>query len=246
MTQAYDSIGRGYSGYRQADSRIQAEILSALGDVKSVINVGAGTGSYEPSDRSVTAIEPAMTMIRQRGRDTAPVAQATAEQLPFADKSFDAALAILTIHHWNDWRSGVREMLRVATQRIVILTYDPDSTSVFWLVNEYFPEIAAIDRAAFPPIGDLSKELGNTGIRALPVPHDCTDGVLGAYWRRPHAYLDTNVRRAISTFAKITNEAEGLEKLQRDLQSGKWELRHSDLRSRNTFDLGYRLIVATP
>jgi len=153
------------------------------------VNVGAGAGSYEPSDRSVVAVEPAMTMIRQRRPGSAPVVQASATELPFRDDGFAVALAILTVHHWPDQARGLDEMARVARRRVVVVTWDP-STSGFWLVDDYFPEIVEIDRPLFPSIEDFRKVLGRVEVHPLPIPHDCVDGFLGAYWRRPHAYLD--------------------------------------------------------
>jgi SAM-dependent methyltransferase len=239
----YDTIGQSYSTFRRADLRLQRTILETLDGTNRVVNVGAGAGSYEPSDRSVVAVEPSITMIRQRQRDCAPVVQATADNLPFPDDSFDAALAVLTLHHWNDWRKGVREMSRVAKTRVVILTYDATATG-FWLVEDYFPEIRRLDQATMPAIEDLQKELCQVTVSTVPIPHDCTDGFLGAYWRRPHAYLDDNTRGAISAFSRLANEAEGLSRLQADLQSGLWQRRNKTLLSRDSIDLGYRLLVA--
>jgi SAM-dependent methyltransferase len=239
----YDTIGQGYSTFRRADPRLLRTILETLDAMNRVVNVGAGTGSYEPRDCSVVAVEPSIMMIRQRNRDAAPVVRATAENLPFLDNSFDASLAILTLHHWDDWRKGVRELSRVAKTRVVILTYDPAATG-FWLVEDYFPEIRSLDQATMPAIEDLRQELGQVTVSAVPIPHDCVDGFLGAYWRRPHAYLDGHTRAAISVFGRLTNEQEGLSRLQADLGSGRWQQRNSTLLSRDNLDLGYRLVVA--
>lgn len=243
MTDLYDTIGRGYRQYRQPDFRIERAILGALHDAKSVVNVGAGTGSYEPLDRSVVAVEPSMVMIRQRSAHSAPAVQASATELPFQDACFDAALAVLTIHHWPDWRRGARELARAARGRVVLVTWDP-SAAGFWLVRDYFPEILTIDRTIFPTIDAIRHELGRLRIKPVPIPHDCTDGFLGAYWRRPRQYLNPSVRRGISTFSRIASVETGLERLQQDLQSGNWHRRNRALLSQDSLDIGYRLIIA--
>src|SRR3989449_4764956 len=184
-----------------------------------------------------------MTMIRQRRVGSAPAVQASATQLPFRDATFEAALAILTVHHWPDRARGLGELARVARDRIVILTWDP-ATSGFWLVDDYFPEIVEIDRPIFPSIEEFSRALGRVDVHTLPIPHNCVDGFLGAYWRRPHAYLDASVRSAISTFSKIHALEAGLTRLRRDLQDGTWERRYGDLLGRREIDLGYRLLVS--
>ena len=243
MTELYDEIGVGYTNSRRLDPRIATAILRALGEADTVVNVGAGAGSYEPSDRSVVAVEPSMTMIRQRRVGSAPAVQASATQLPFRDATFEAALAILTVHHWPDRARGLGELARVAQGRVVILTWDP-ATSGFWLVDDYFPEIVEIDRPTFPSIEEFSRALGRVDVHTLPIPHDCVDGFLAAYWRRPHAYLDASVRSAISTFSKLHAIEAGLTRLRRDLQDGTWERRYGDLLGRREIDLGYRLLVA--
>ena len=247
MAELFDAIGRGYRDYRRPDPRLAEAIARALNRSESVVNVGAGTGSYEPSDRRVVAVEPAATMIRQRPADSAPVVQASANDLPFRDESFAAALAVLTVHHWPDRPRGLGELARVARRRVVVVTWDP-SSSGFWLVNEYFPDLIDIDRHIFPAMEDFRRVLGAVEILVLPIPHDCRDGFLGAYWRRPHAYLDAAVRGAISTFAKLRDvgrDVDGLERLRRDLADGTWERRHAALRSRSEIDLGYRIVIAT-
>src|SRR5262245_31139324 len=246
MAELYDEIGVGYRARRRPDPRLAAAITQALGETDTVVNVGAGAGSYEPTDRSVVAVEPAMTMIRQRGAGSAPVVQASATELPFRDDGFAAALAVLTVHHWPDKVRGLDELGRVARRRVVVVNWDP-ATCRFWLVDDYFPEIAAIDRRIFPAIEDYRRALGPIEVHTLPIPHDCIDGFLGAYWRRPHAYLDGGVRSAISTFAKMTSSAveSGLERLRRDLEDGTWARRHGDLLDRTQVDLGYRIVVAT-
>jgi SAM-dependent methyltransferase len=240
MAELYDTIGREYRLHRRPDPRIAAAIVRALGDAVSVVNVGAGAGSYEPVDRRVIAVEPSLEMIRQRAAGAAAVAQASANDLPFRDRAVDAALAVLTVHHWPDRARGLAELGRVA-RRVVILTWMPGGDR-FWLVEDYFPELLAIDRAIFPSVADFAAVLGEVEVRTVPVPHDCRDGFLGAYWRRPQAYLDDGVRLAISTFSKI-DTAPGLARLRADLASGAWHQRHRAVLTVSELDLGYRLII---
>ena len=245
MTEAaYDRLGRGYADTRRADHRIAARIEAALGDARSVLNVGAGAGSYEPDDRTVVAVEPSAAMLRQRRRGAAPAVQGAATELPFRDGTFSAALAVLTVHHWPDRGRGLSELRRVARERVVILTWDPEARYPFWLVDDYFPEIPAIDRRIFPTLEELRRAFARAETRPLPIPHDCIDGFLGAYWRRPEAYLDAGVRGAISTFTKLADVEPGLARLRADLADGTWERRHGELRRRDAVDLGYRLVIA--
>ncbi len=242
MTELYDRIGRGYASHRRADPRIAAAVGRALGAAASVVDVGAGAGSYEPRDRPVVAVEPSIAMIRQRPAEAAPAVQASATALPFGDGAFAAALAVLTVHHWPDRARGLAELARVARARVVVVTWDPASAG-FWLVDEYFPAIAAVDRAIFPTMAELGRALGPIEVLTLPIPHDCTDGFLGAYWRRPAAYLDPGVRAAMSTFATIGDAETGIARLGADLAEGTWARRHGGLLARTELDLGYRLVV---
>jgi SAM-dependent methyltransferase len=244
MTQLYDEIGLGYRNYRRPDPRLATSILDALGEAETAVNVGAGAGSYEPTDRSVVAVEPSLAMIRQRQLSSVPVVQASATDLPFRDAAFAAALAVLTVHHWPDRLQGIAELARVARNRLVIVTWDPAARG-FWLVEDYFPDILAIDRQILPSIEEFKQVLGPIEVRPLLVPHDCTDGFLGAYWRRPHAYLDSGVRSAISTFSKIGDVTSGLAHLRRDLEDGTWERRYGTLLRESAVDLGYRLVIAS-
>ncbi|HKP74778.1 MAG TPA: methyltransferase domain-containing protein [Longimicrobiaceae bacterium] len=239
----YDRIGRGYAAHRRPDARIAGRIAEALGDARTVVNVGAGAGSYEPSDRAVVAVEPSAEMIRQRAPSAAPAVQAAAEALPFGDASFEAAMAVLTIHHWGDARRGLAEMRRVARERIAILTWNPDHPG-FWLTRDYFPEILPADRETFPTLRMIEDVLGAIEVRMVPVPADCTDGFLGAYWRRPEAYLDPGRRAAISAFAKHDDVDARIARLRADLADGTWERRNGDLLRLSELDLGYRLYVA--
>lgn len=236
----YDFIGDGYAQRRRGDPRIAALIEAALGDARSVINVGAGAGSYEPRERIVQAVEPSALMIAQRSADAAPCVQASAEALPFADKSFDAAMAILTIHHWSDWRVGLRELKRVARRRIVLLTFDVEASD-FWLTRDYVPALADLDRVIMPKLDELADELGGFESTPVPIPHDCIDGFLGAYWRRPEAYLDPRARQSMSSFARIDAE-DGLQRLAADLDGGAWRARNGELLDLDALDVGYRLL----
>ncbi len=246
MRTMYDQIGVGYSLTRQADPRIADQIVKALGDAESVVNVGAGSGSYEPRDRMVVAVEPSETMIRERPSGSAPVVQAAAEALPLGDDAVDAALAILTVHHWTDAARGLAEMRRVAQSRVVILTWDQDVWESFWLIREYLPCIRDLDRSRALAIPDIVAALGRSQILCVPIPYDCVDGFHGAFWRRPAAYLDPRIRSGISTYASLTPDErdEGLRRLAADLQSGAWEHQHRDVLKLDELDLGYRLIVA--
>jgi len=243
MVQLYDEIGIGYARLRRPDPRIAARICQALGAVETVVNVGAGAGSYEPLDRHVIAVEPSLMMIHQRPRGSAPVVRASATHLPFKDAAFAAALAVLTVHHWPDRACGLRELVRVARDRVVVVTWDP-AFSGFWLIDDYFPAIVELDRRLCPTAEEFQHALGDLTIRPLPIPHDCTDGFLGAYWRRPHAYLNREVRNAISAFAKITGMEEGLIYLAQDLADGTWQRRHGHLLHQEELDLGYRIVVS--
>lgn len=243
MTKAlYDDIGGGYARRRVPDWRIARRIHQAIDDSRVVANVGAGAGSYEPENCSVIAIEPSWKMIRQR-TVAGMVIQAVAERLPLRTASVDAAMAILTIHHWTDWRQGLRELKRVTRRRIVILTWDPSHRG-FWLTERYFPTILETDIATFPTIAQITTELGSGEVSEVPVPHDCIDGFLGAYWRRPESYLDPETRSAISAFAVLPQVEEGLRRLKADLDDGTWFSMFGELMSLRQFDVGYRIIAA--
>ena len=241
MRTSYDTIGVNYSDLRKPDSRIERVIVRALGSAKTVLNVGAGAGSYEPAGRQVTAIEPSTEMIRQRGASTAPAIQGYAEDLPFDDNSFDASMAILTVHHWADKEKGLKEMRRVTRGQVVVLTFD-SSHRGFWL-PDYIPELVALDEVQMPRMTDYEKWLGPVEISAVPIPHDCTDGFLYAYWRRPAAYLDPRIRTAMSSFWALDNVSEGLRRLASDLDTGAWAQRYSELLNLDECDVGYRLVT---
>lgn len=241
----YDDIGRGYARQRRSDPRIAAQLRAALGDAPSVLNVGAGAGSYEPDDRTVVAVEPSAVMLAQRPPGSAPAVRARAEALPFADRAFAAVLAVLTLHHWADRAAGLAECARVARKRVVLLTWDAASDG-FWLVQDYFPEFLEIDRQRFPAMEAYARMFGpgaRVEVLPVPIPRNCVDGMLGAYWARPEAYLDAQVRAGISSFAHPGAE-QGLERLASDLASGAWHERHGHLLQLDELDLGYRLVVA--
>ena len=242
MAAKYDTIGLNYAQLRKPDPRIASVIERALGSAQRIVNVGAGTGSYEPTGRSLVAVEPSREMIAKRRPDAAEAIQASAENLPFDDSSFDAAMAILTIHHWRDKAAGLREMRRVARGRIVLLTYDPAARP--WL-TDYLPELAALDDGQMPAMADYAKWLGDVRIETVPIPHDCSDGFLYAYWRRPAAYLDARIRSGSSSFWALGDTANaGIERLARDLDSGEWARRYADIVARDDYDAGYRLVIA--
>ncbi len=247
MAARYDRIGRTYTATRGTEPRIAARIWGALGDARTVVNVGAGTGSYEPPDRDVTAVEPSAVMIAQRPPGAAPAVQASAEALPFDDASFDAAMAVLTLHHWSDFRAGCAELRRVARDRVVVFSWDPIFVGRMWLGPEYFPEHMGEDVIGFPSLAEQAAALGDAEVEVVSVPWDCRDGFMSAFWRRPGAYLDPAVRAGISTLAKRNEDelAEGLARLRADLDSGAWARRHADLLERDELDLGYRLLVGS-
>jgi SAM-dependent methyltransferase len=243
----YDTIGRNYAQQRRPDPRIAARLTAALGSAHSVLNVGAGSGSYEPSDRHLVADEPSAVMLAQRSPGAAPAVRARAEALPFPDQVFDAVMAVLTLHHWVDRAGGLAECARVARERVVLLTWDP-AVDTFWLVREYLPAFLEADREMFPPMAAYTQAFGlgaRVEVAAVPVPRDCVDGFLGAYWARPTAYLDPTVQAGISSFARLGPEEQaGIERLRDDLASGAWEARHGHLLAADTLDIGYRLVVA--
>lgn len=241
MTALYDTIGIDYAQLRKPDPRIAAQIERALGAARTVLNVGAGAGSYEPADRAVTALEPSAEMINQRPVGAAPAVQGSAGEIPFPDQSFDAVMGVLTIHHWPDQQQGIREMCRVARERVVLLTFDPAARP--WL-TDYLPELAALDEAAMPSLETLADWLGPVAIETVLVPHDCSDGFLYAYWRRPAAYLDPRIRKGSSSFWKIAEAEAGIARLAEDLASGAWEQRHGALLAEDSYDAGYRLVIS--
>lgn len=241
----YDLLGRDYTRHRRPDPRIASRLRAALGRARSVLNVGAGAGAYEPGDRPTIAVDPSAVMLAQRASGAAPAVQALAEALPCAARTVDAVLAVLTLHHWRDQKTGLAECMRVARQRVVLFTWDPDSAG-FWLVQDYLPELMVLDRTQFPSMQTLVSATGRdarVAVTPVPIPHDCEDGFLGAYWRRPKAYLDASVRAGISSFARVPDAEARLQTLRADLDSGAWEKRYGTLLARDELDLGYRLVI---
>jgi len=243
-SKVYDTIGARYRRRRTPDARIAARIVNALGDARRVCNVGAGTGSYEPDDREVVAVEPSQTMIAQR-TSTHPVECATAESLPFADNSFDAAMAILSVHHWEDPSAGLAEMRRIASRQVVF-AFDPDHQSDLWLVRDYLPEILELEQARAISIAGIVDCLDRSVVESVPVPWDCVDGFQGAYWRRPEMYLEPEVQACMSTLAQLPADVVGraMKQLATDLEDGTWQERNGHLLALEELDLGYRLIVS--
>ncbi|HEU0304774.1 MAG TPA: methyltransferase domain-containing protein [Gaiellaceae bacterium] len=241
----YDGIGKGYARIRQADPRLARPIWQALGDARTVINVGAGAGSYEPNDREVTAVEPSELMIAQRSPGAAPAVRAAAEGLPFDDGSFDAGMAILTLHHWSDVESGLRELARVVTRRIVVVTFDPEVWREQWIVRDYLPEIMD-DVSSYPSPARVAKVLPVAEVRPLLAPRDCTDRMFATLWARPELYLDPQVRAGTSVWHELPRGVSdrALAQLRLDLASGAWDERYGHLRTTPEWDVGLRLIRA--
>ncbi len=242
----YDRIGIGYSSHRRPEPAWEQMIWSALGGCRTVLNVGAGTGNYEPADRAVTAVEPSTEMIRQRAVGAAPAVRASAEALPFRDGMFDAALALLTVHHWPDQHRGLTELKRVSSRQVVML-FEPLDAHAFWLLD-YFPEamMGETERSA-PGVDDVAEVLDVVSVEKLLVPADCRDGVAAAYWARPEKYLDASVQNAMSLLAMLDPEVRqrGTQRLASDLADGTWERTHGANLDRSTpIDAGYRLVVA--
>ena len=244
----YDRIGGGYSLTRREDPRIASAIRDALGEARSIVNVGAGTGSYEPDDRYVIAVEPSDVMAAQRPPTIPPALRASAGELPLRDDSVDAAMALVTIHHWDDeLERGIQELRRVARDTVVILTYDPTVSGEMWLMADYLPEVAELDRKVFPSpqllVGWLS---GRTRVEVVPIARDTPDWMLGSFWAHPERVLDERARKATSGFARLepSTVARVVRDVRRDLDSGVWDERHGRLRQLDSFDAGLRLIVA--
>src|SRR6476660_2400634 len=242
----YDTIGTTYTATRRTEPRIAAQVWAALGDATTVLNVGAGTGSYEPVDRDVTAVEPSAVMRAQRPADAAPCVAAAAERLPFEDRSFDAAMAVSTIHHWQDPIAGLREMRRVA-RRVVVFTFDAGEAGWlrrFWLTRDYLPEVADLV-AGLPPLVEMAGAIG-AHTEPVLIPWDCADGFFEAHWRRPEAYLDERVRRGVSVWARVGPDVEqrAVHRLRDDLASGRWAERNRDLVDLDAAELGLRLLIA--
>jgi SAM-dependent methyltransferase len=248
----YDRIGRTYAATRVPDPRLAAAIRAAIGDdARTLVNVGAGTGAYEPTDLEVIAVEPSPTMTAQRTpRTNVTVVDATAERLPLGDDSVDVALTVFSDHHWPDRAAGLREMARVAAKRVVLVNSEPDAADAFWLTREYLPAFHDLIPAPYRETAglwrrELAQLLGTDAVTftPLPVPHDCTDGFYAAYWRRPDAYLDPVVRDNISIFHRLAHD-DAIARLAEDLETGAWRERHEQLLQQDALDVGLRIVVA--
>lgn len=246
----YDCIGDGYAKTRREDPRLREQIFAALGDARTVVNVGAGTGSYEPRDRHVIAIEPSDVMAAQRPPELAPAIRAMAQGLPLRDRSVDAAMAVLSVHHWDDGQEqGVREMRRVASGPVVIVTVDHEVSGRMWLMADYMPEVAALDRRIFPPLEKLAEWLGGqTQVSVLPISRHSIDWSLVSFWAHPERVLNADARQATSGFSRM--EPAVIERVvasvRRDLADGTWDARHGHLRQLDDYDAGLRLVVNRP
>jgi SAM-dependent methyltransferase len=242
----YDTIGQAYTTHRRPDPRWAALIQQALGPARRVVNVGAGTGSYEPAAPvELVAVEPSPVMISQRAATAAPVVRGSGTALPLADGSFDAAMAVLTLHHWGDWRAGLLELARVAPRR-ALLTIDFEVHAHFWLLADYLPEVAAVERALRPSPADIAEVIGVSETIVLPLPTDFADGVLGAFWHRPEAYLDPVVRQNTSPLALADQSVvdAAMARLESELADGTWQRKYGELLELDSCDLGYRLLIS--
>jgi SAM-dependent methyltransferase len=244
----YETNGDGYAARRRPDPRIAAVIHAALGDARTVLNVGAGAGSYEPADRYVVAVEPSARMRAQRPATAVPALDATAGHLPFDDDSFDAAMATVTVHQWPDPVRGLAELRRVARGPVAVLTFDATVLDRFWLAG-YAPELIAAERRRFPPIATFATAVGPvTEVIDVAVPLDCTDGFAEAYYGRPEQFLDPRVRAAQSGWGFVDEAvaARAVGDLRADLDSGAWDARHGHLRTQPRFAGAMRLVVGRP
>jgi SAM-dependent methyltransferase len=241
----YEQHGRSYARHRRADPRIAARIHAALGDARTVLNVGAGAGSYEPEDRWLLAVEPSATMRAQRPPGAAPAITARAEALPFDDGALDAAMACVTIHHWEPPEAGLAELRRVARGPVVVFTFELDALPAWQ--QDHLHEGLVIERPRFPPIAEVTAALGGrTRVEHIPTPGDCTDGFFEAFWRRPEALLDPAVRASQSMWALLDPGVEEriVARLAQALASGAWDAEHGHLRAMDSFDGSLRLVIS--
>ncbi|RIK30462.1 MAG: SAM-dependent methyltransferase [Anaerolineae bacterium] len=243
MDAIYNNIGKNYSVTRCTDPKIAKQLYAELEGATRIVNIGAGTGSYEPENVDLVAVEPSSVMIAQRKAGSHPVEQAFAEKLPFDDGSFSHAMTVLSMHHWQDRASAFNEINRVATEKFVAITWDPTSEP-FWLTRDYFFEIYETDKQIFTDLKELDDYFDDVTIRPLLIPGDCEDGFFAAFWRRPEAYLDSAVRQAMSPFSKVEKLSQGLQKLEDDLKSGAWAKKNQSLLNASDLDVGYRLVSA--
>lgn len=245
----YDRLGQMYSGYRQTDPRIAEYVNNALGNAKTVLNVGAGAGSYEPNDRYVIAVEPSIVMRKQRmDNNKIPAIDAKGDNLPFDDNSFDATMAMITIHHWSDIDKGLKELRRVTKDQVIIMTFDPNELDNFWNVN-YFPELIEVEKARYPTIEYIKKSLGGLcEVVPIPIPLDCVDGFQEAFYGRPEAFLKKEVRLSQSAWGFLSEEVQNrlVTKLENDLNSGEWDRKYGHFRLEPTFTCALRLVISRP
>ncbi len=243
MNVKYDRIGIDYSSNRKSDPRIAHQIYSKLKGATRIVNIGAGSGSYEPEDISLVAVEPSARMISQRQPDAHPVVQSFAEELPFETNSFSHAMTVLSMHHWANRKEGFNEINRVAREGFLAVTWNPEAAP-FWLTRDYFPEIFETDKKIFPYLSEFHQYFDDVEVSPLLIPEDCQDGFLAAYWKRPEAYLNEDIRKSISTFAKLDNLSIGLNKLEKDIKSGNWKKKNKDILNASMLDVGYIIITA--
>lgn len=241
MKVPYDQIGKGYSINRKSDPKIAKQIFSKLIGAKKILNIGAGSGSYEPENIDLVAVEPSAEMIAQRATNKHPVIQAFAEELPFESNSFSHTMTVLSMHHWTDRERAFHEIKRVTTDTFVAVTWNP-SSKPFWLTRDYFPEIYDTDKNIFPSLADFKSHFYNVQVTPLLIPDDCQDGFLAAFWKRPEAYLNEDVRKSISTFSYLKKLESGLNKLKKDLNNGIWENKNRSILNSFELDAGYVIV----
>ncbi|KAA5532524.1 class I SAM-dependent methyltransferase [Taibaiella lutea] len=245
----YDKFGHTYSGHRQTDPRIAAYVNTALEHAKTILNVGAGGGSYEPDDHYVVAVEPSFVMREQRkANNKVPGINAKADHLPFDDNAFDASMAMVTVHHWPDIAKGLQELRRVTKEQVIIMTFDPDALDEFWNA-QYFPELIAVEKARYPTVDFISNALGgNIEVIPVPIPLDCTDGFQEAFYGRPEAFLQKEVRQSQSAwgFLPEATASELVKRLEDDLLSGEWNRKYGHFRTQAFFTGALRLIISRP
>ncbi|WP_100013155.1 class I SAM-dependent methyltransferase [Lentibacillus sediminis] len=245
----YDKYGQKYSGHRRTDPRIAEYVYDALGSAETVLNLGAGAGSYEPEDRYVVAVEPSNVMRSQRLKaQKVPAINGTADSLPFDDNSFDASMAMLTVHHWPDMNKGLKELRRVTREQVIIMTFDPDALDDFWNAD-YFPELIEVEKPRYPKIDFITNALGGKcAVQSIPVPFDCVDGFQEAFYGRPEAFLEKEVRLSQSAWGFLSEEVEDrlVKALSDDLKSGEWDRKYGEFRTKSSFTCALRLIIATP
>ncbi|MES1191541.1 MAG: class I SAM-dependent methyltransferase [Steroidobacter sp.] len=243
MHAKYDNIGINYSVTRCTDPIIATELYAELKGATRILNIGAGAGSYEPDDVELIAVEPSAEMISQRKLGSHAVVKAFAEKLPFESNSFSHAMTVNSMHHWQDRALAFNEINRIAADKFVAITWDPASEP-FWLTRDYFPEIYEMDKRIFPAMEEFTEYFDDVKVKPLKIPGDCKDGLLAAFWKRPAAYLSSQVRQSTSPFAKIKYLAEGLKKLEADLADGTWARNNQVILNESSLDVGYRLITA--